>query len=194
MTPERGPAGRFRVDALAAIDAIVARGRLPLLVGGTGLYFRSLEAGIADLPAADPSVRRRLHAELDAFGSAHLHARLASVDPAAARRIHRNDPQRLVRALEVHALTGQSISELWQGRASAPLSRPIVKIIVAPAERAVLHRRLAARFEAMLERGFVKGEYLVPKPPRLRFNLPGLSPLLPLGGDPKQLGADSTIS
>ena len=152
---ERYSAGRFRVDALAAIDAIVARGRLPLLVGGTGLYFRSLEAGIADLPAADPSVRRRLHAELDAFGSAHLHARLASVDLAAARRIHRNDPQRLVRALEVHALTGQSISELWQGRASAPLSRPIVKIIVAPAERAVLHRRLAARFEAMLERGLV---------------------------------------
>ena len=152
---ERYSAGRFRVDALAAIDAIAARGRLPLLVGGTGLYFRSLEAGIADLPAADPGVRGRLHAELDAFGSAHLHERLTRVDPGAARRIHRNDPQRLVRALELHALTGQSMSELWRGRAPAPLSRPIVKIIVAPAERAVLHRRIAARFKAMLERGLV---------------------------------------
>ena len=152
---ERYSAGRFRVDALAAIDAIATRGRLPLLVGGTGLYFRSLEAGIADLPAADPAIRGKLHAELDAFGAAHLHERLTRVDPAAARRIHRNDPQRLVRALELHALTGQSMSELWRGRAPAPLSRPIVKIVVAPAERAVLHRRLAARFEAMLEHGLV---------------------------------------
>ncbi len=152
---ERYSAGRFRVDALAAIDAIATRGRLPLLVGGTGLYFRSLEAGIADLPAADPAIRGKLHAELDAYGSAHLHERLARVDPAAARRIHRNDPQRLVRALELHALTGQSMSELWRGRAPAPLSHPIVKIIVAPAERAVLHRRIAARFRTMLERGLV---------------------------------------
>ena len=152
---ERYSAARFRDDALDAIDAIAERGRLPVLVGGTGLYFRSLEKGIAALPAADPVIRRNLQTELDQHGSTHLHARLAAIDPEGAERIHRNDPQRLIRALEVHALTGQSISRLWRARALVALPHPVIKFVLVPAERGVLHGRIAARFHAMVERGLV---------------------------------------
>ncbi len=152
---ERYSAGRFRRDALAAIDAIAARGNLPVLVGGTGLYFRALEKGIAALPAADSAIRRGLQEDLDRYGSARLHARLAAVDPEGAERIHRNDPQRLVRALEVHALTGQTISRLWRAGDLVALPHPVVKIVLAPAERGMLHAWIATRFQAMLERGFV---------------------------------------
>ena len=152
---ERYSAARFRDDALDAIDAIAERGRLPVLVGGTGLYFRALEKGIAALPAADPAIRQNLQTELDQHGSTYLHERLAVVDPEGAERIHRNDPQRLIRALEVHALTGQPISRLWRARALVALPHPVIKFVVAPAERGVLHGRIASRFHAMVERGLV---------------------------------------
>ena len=152
---ERYSAARFRNDALDAIDAIARRGRLPVLVGGTGLYFRALERGIAALPAADPELRQTLQRELALKGSAHLHERLAAVDPDGAERIHRNDPQRLIRALEVHALTGQPISKLWRARALLALPHPVIKFVVSPAERGLLHRRIATRFQSMLDRGLV---------------------------------------
>lgn len=148
-------AARFRADALLAIDGIRARGRVPILVGGTGLYFRALEQGIAALPAADPAVRTELHATLARDGAAVLHARLAAVDAAAAGRIHPHDPQRLVRALEVHALTGKTMTELWASGSLPALPLPIIKIALAPADRNELHRRIAGRFLAMLERGFL---------------------------------------
>ncbi len=148
-------AAQFRLDAQAAISAIRARGRVPLLVGGTGLYFRALEQGLSDLPAADLQLRADLQQELAELGAQALHARLAAVDPRAAARIHPNDPQRLLRALEVHAVSGISQSELWERRRLAPHAGQIVKLVIAPTERALLHRRLALRFELMLERGFV---------------------------------------
>jgi tRNA dimethylallyltransferase len=152
---ERYSAARFRHDAQVAIDAIRARGRLPLLVGGTGLYFRALEYGLADLPDADPAVRAELEACLAAQGSEVLHRRLALVDPLAAARIHPNDPQRLVRALEVQQLTGQPMSSLWQGAGLAALDAPVLKLAVAPCQRGLLHARIAQRFDTMLARGLI---------------------------------------
>ncbi|MCC6706462.1 MAG: tRNA (adenosine(37)-N6)-dimethylallyltransferase MiaA [Gammaproteobacteria bacterium] len=148
-------AAQFRSDAQAVIASIRARGRVPMLVGGTGLYFRALEQGLSDLPAADPVVRARLQEELGRLGAAALHARLAGIDPRAAERIHPNDPQRLLRALEVHAVSGISQSEMWERARLAPHAGQIIKLVIAPADRALLHARLALRFNLMLERGLV---------------------------------------
>lgn len=150
-------AARFRADALREIAAVHRAGRVPLLVGGTMLYFRALERGLSALPPADPQVRARLLAEAEEVGWGALHARLARIDPGAARRIHPNDPQRIQRALEVHALTGRPLSELQAaGAPSEPLPFDVVKIHVVPAERAVLHRRIETRFHAMLRDGLLE--------------------------------------
>lgn len=148
-------AGQFRSDALREIAAIQAEGRIPLLIGGTLLYFRALERGLADLPSADPAVRARLAAEQAERGSAALHTRLMGLDPAAAARIHPQDWQRIQRALEVYELTGRPLTELCARSGNESLPFRIVKWIVAPTERAVLHERIARRFHGMLEQGFV---------------------------------------
>ncbi|MEQ8663978.1 MAG: tRNA (adenosine(37)-N6)-dimethylallyltransferase MiaA [Gammaproteobacteria bacterium] len=151
----RYSAGQFRRDAHAAIAAVRARGRVPLLVGGTGLYFRALEHGLAELPTSDPALRAALSADLARHGSIALHERLVRCDPAAAARIHPHDPQRILRALEVHAVTGRALSELWAERSPAALQPPPLKLVAAPASRALLHERIAQRFELMLARGLV---------------------------------------
>jgi tRNA dimethylallyltransferase len=148
-------AGQFRTDALREIVAIQATGCLPLLVGGTMLYFRALERGLAELPAADPVLRARLAAEWAELGSAALHARLARLDPAAAARIHPHDPQRIQRALEVYERTGRPLTELCAQPRNESLPFRIVKWVLAPAERGVLHERIERRFRLMLEQGFV---------------------------------------
>ncbi|MCB1920097.1 MAG: tRNA (adenosine(37)-N6)-dimethylallyltransferase MiaA [Candidatus Competibacteraceae bacterium] len=148
-------AGRFRSDALREIAAIHAAGHIPLLAGGTMLYFRALEQGLAELPSADPEVRARLAAELAEQGSTALHTRLTKIDPIAAARIHPHDAQRIQRVLEVYALTGQSLTELCRRSHNELLPFRIVKLVVAPADRAVLHKRIDQRFRAMLEQGFV---------------------------------------
>lgn len=147
-------AGQFRADALREIAAIQATGRTPLLVGGTMLYFRALERGLATLPSADPALRARLAAECVEQGSAALHLRLARIDPTAAARIHPHDTQRIQRALEVHELTGQSLTELWAHPRNEPLPFRIVKLILT-ADRSVLHERIKRRFLSMLEQGFI---------------------------------------
>jgi tRNA dimethylallyltransferase len=147
-------AADFRRDALAAMDAARAAGRVPLLVGGTGLYFSALERGLSELPQADPAVRARLVAEAAAVGWAALHERLARLDPLAAARIHRNDPQRIQRALEVIELTGRPLSA-QQGGVRARLPWRILKLALLP-ERALLHQRIAARFEAMVDAGLLE--------------------------------------
>jgi tRNA dimethylallyltransferase len=148
-------AGQFRSDALREIAAIQAAGQIPLLVGGTMLYFRALERGLAELPSADPAVRARLAAEMAEQGSAALHRRLAQIDHIAAARIHPHDAQRIQRALEVYELTGESLTELCGSSHNELLSFRITKLIVAPAERRILHERIEQRFRAMLEQGFV---------------------------------------
>jgi tRNA dimethylallyltransferase len=146
-------AARFRTDALTEIAAIHAAGRVPLLVGGTGLYFRALETGLSDLPAADRAVRARLAAEAALFGWERLHERLAAVDPAAAARIHPGDPQRIQRALEVWELTGRPLSSL-QAAPGEPLPYHVVKLACTPPGRDLLAERIAARLHRMLAQGF----------------------------------------
>lgn len=149
-------AARFRDDALREMADITAQGRIPLLVGGTMLYFRALLNGLSTLPSADADIRTRLEAEAEADGWASLHRRLAEVDPEAAARIHPNDPQRLQRALEVYELTGTPLSELQQSQqADQPLPYRIIKLAVAPADRTILHERIAQRYELMLQSGLV---------------------------------------
>ena len=148
-------AGQFQTDARREIAAIQAAGRVPLLVGGTMLYFHALERGLAELPSADPALRARLAVELAEQGGAALHARLARLDPAAAARIHPHDPQRIQRALEVYELTGRPLTELCAHPRDEPLPFRIVKWSVALADRRVLHERIEHRFWTMLEQGFV---------------------------------------
>jgi tRNA dimethylallyltransferase len=148
-------AAQFRDDALAAMADISAAGRIPLLVGGSMLYFRALEQGLSAMPPADPQLRERLEREARRTGTAVLHARLQAVDPQAAARIHANDPQRIQRALEVHELSGEPLSALHaRGREAALPYRPI-KVILAPRDRALMQARVERRFHAMLAAGFV---------------------------------------
>ncbi len=147
-------AARFRQDALGEIEEIISRGRIPLLVGGTMLYFRALQYGLSELPDANPEIRARLDAEAKEFGLESLHARLQQLDPVVAQRINCNDPQRIQRALEVYELTGRPLSELQQRDGKSKLPYQVVKLVRAPGERSVLHARIRQRFLRMLEQGF----------------------------------------
>lgn len=148
-------AGRFRDDARELMADITARGKVPLLVGGTMLYFKALQEGMSNLPPADAKVRARLEAEAAQHGQAYLHQRLAEVDPTAAARIHINDPQRLQRALEVFEITGKSLTELT-AESGDELPYDVTKVIVAPFDRAVLHQRIAKRYHQMVDEGFIQ--------------------------------------
>lgn len=148
-------ASRFREDALREMADITAAGRIPLLVGGTMLYYRALEQGLSRLPHADAPTRARIEAAAAELGWQAMHDKLAEVDPVAAERIHPNDPQRLSRALEVYELTGRPMSELWQENGPPALPYRLLKLAVAPTDRAELHERIARRFHLMLEQGLV---------------------------------------
>ena len=152
---DRYSAARFREDALRVIAEIHGREKIPLLVGGTGLYFRVLERGISKLPHSDPSIRQRLLDERKKHGNQYMYARLARVDRESAGRIHPNDPQRILRALEVWELTGQSMSYLYSVAQLPPINHPVAKCVVAPADRGRLRARIAARFQRMLDGGLV---------------------------------------
>ncbi|TAL56580.1 tRNA (adenosine(37)-N6)-dimethylallyltransferase MiaA [Pandoraea sp.] len=150
-------AAQFRKDALRLIEEILARGRHPVLVGGTMLYYKALTEGLNSLPAADAAIRTRLDEEAARLGWPTLHARLATVDAAAAQRLAPNDAQRIQRALEVFELTGKPLSAWLTQDRSPPRSahRRFVPIALEPSERGILHERIAARFDAMLASGFV---------------------------------------
>ena len=149
-------AARFHRDAAAAIAAIRARGRVPIVAGGTMLYFKALTEGLSALPQADPALRARLDARAAELGWPALHAELARVDPATAARLAPTDSQRIQRALEVQMLTGVALSALQGSRATPALPGPTVVVALVPADRARLHRIIAERFDAMLERGLVE--------------------------------------
>ncbi len=149
--------GEFRTQAVALMADIVARGKLPILVGGTMLYFNALTQGLAQLPPANPDIRAYLDAQLASEGNLAVHARLAKIDPKAAARIHPNDPQRVQRALEVYEITGRSLSDFFADNAQDhALPYTMQKFIVAPRDRQVLHAIIAKRFHAMLEKGFLE--------------------------------------
>ena len=145
----------FREDALQAMAAITAQGRIPLLVGGTFLYFRALEHGLSDMPAADPEIRARLEAEAQQDGWESLHTRLAGIDPVAAARIHATDPQRIQRALEVYEISGLPISQFHAEGRSGVLPYRLLKLALVPDDRALLHQRIESHFHSMLAAGFV---------------------------------------
>ncbi len=148
-------AGRFRRDALAAMDEVRARGRVPILVGGTMLYFRALLRGLAELPEANAELRAELDAAAALRGWPALHADLASVDPAAAARIQPGDSQRIQRALEVWRLTGTPLSCLQAAGAEVPQGWRFLKLGLAPASRGELHAAIERRFHDMLAAGFL---------------------------------------
>lgn len=142
---------QFRTDTLRLVADIAARGKLPLLVGGTMLYFKGLADGLDDLPGADPAVRAELEAEAQRLGWPALHARLATLDPATAARLNPNDAQRIGRALEIIRLSGQPMSALLARREKEALPFELVSFALEPNDRAVLHERIARRFDIMLE-------------------------------------------
>jgi tRNA dimethylallyltransferase len=147
-------AGQFRQDALALMSRITAAGRIPLLVGGTMLYFKALQEGLADLPVANAKVRAHLQAQVNEFGLPALHKRLQSLDPVAAERINSNDSQRLLRALEIITLTGTNQTDYWRRQQRLSLPYDIITIGIWPADRSLLHQRIEQRFHMILAAGF----------------------------------------
>ncbi len=148
-------AAQFREDALREIAIIQAKGKIPLLVGGTMLYFRTLQQGIAVMPSADAELRSKLSREGEELGWPALHSRLTRVDPVAAQRIHPQDSQRIQRALEVHALTAKSLTAWHDNQEKSSVDYAFHYLVVAPQNRAILHERIQQRFFQMLDAGFV---------------------------------------
>jgi len=148
-------AARFRDDALRLMSGITARGKIPLLVGGTMLYFRALTAGVSDLPEADEGTRKQLAAEAAARGWHAMHAELTAVDPETAARLKPGDSQRIQRALEIYRLTGSPMASLIGRRERGPFPYRILNIAMVPRDRALLHKRIALRFDDMLQLGLV---------------------------------------
>lgn len=153
---DRYSAARFRDDALHEMHRITRTGDVPLLVGGTGLYFRALERGLAEMPAADADIRAEIDAQAERDGWPALHAELARVDPESAARISPNDPQRVQRALEVYRLTGEPLSVLWQRAQETDFPYRVLKVALAPRDRTALHHRIENRFHAMMAAGLLE--------------------------------------
>jgi tRNA dimethylallyltransferase len=167
-------AAQFAADARREMQDIHARGHIPLLVGGTFLYFRALHEGLSPLPSADAAIRAQLTAEANDIGWTKMHQRLAGVDPTAAARIHPNDPQRIQRALEVYQLTGESMTSLLQRKSSSNPVYNVLKVILAPADRAILHDKIAIRFNEMIDDGLVEEVKGLYRRGDLHKNLPSI--------------------
>lgn len=146
-------AADFRRDALREIESIIAQGRIPLLVGGTMLYYKALLEGLSPLPAADPLIRQAIESEAAQIGWDALHAQLQQIDPVSAARIHPNDPQRLSRALEVYRISGKTLTELTQTKGEQ-LPYRTLQFAIAPTDRELLRQRIAERYKLMLSQGF----------------------------------------
>ena len=147
--------GQFRTRALALMDEISRRGKIPILVGGTMLYFNALLNGLAVLPEANSAIRAKLDQDLKQLGKDALYQRLAQIDPLAAARIHPNDPQRIQRALEVYEISGKPLSSFFNADQGEDLPYQKIKLIIAPPDRKILHDIIAQRFRNMLEQGFI---------------------------------------
>lgn len=149
-------AATFREDALREMADITAKGKVPLLVGGTMMYFKFLRDGAAKLPTADESVRQRLLAEGEEFGWPHMHAKLADIDPVSAERLKPRDSQRIQRALEVFEVSGKTLTQFWSEQDEQPLLYDVISFAVMPKERKTLHKRIAQRYQIMMKQGFVE--------------------------------------
>ena len=168
-------AATFRNDALKLMAEITARGRIPLLVGGTMLYFKALQGGLSQLPEADPNVRQKLDAQAAQIGWPAMHDKLAEIDPETAARLEPADAQRVQRALEVYEISGKTMTELHQSSMSDKLPYQLLKIALIPSDRSVLHDRIAIRFDDMLKQGFVdEVKRLLLKYPSLNADMPSM--------------------
>jgi tRNA dimethylallyltransferase len=147
-------AARFRTDALALMAQITARGKVPLLVGGTMMYYKALMDGLAQLPVSEPVIRGQLEQEICDHGLAAMHARLCEIDPVAGARINAADPQRITRAMEVFLLSGETLTTHWSRQQKQQLPYQVTSIGVWPPDRALLHQRIEQRYELMLQQGF----------------------------------------
>jgi tRNA dimethylallyltransferase len=175
ISPEESySAARFRSDALRVMAEITARGRIPLLAGGTMLYFKALRDGLSDLPQADAKLRRAIDEEAQRRGWPALHADLAALDPAAAARLKPADAQRIQRALEVVRLTGAPLAESIARRTEAAVPYRLIQLALQPSDRAVLHARIAQRFDAMLEAGLIDEVSALRRKYRLHAGLPSM--------------------
>jgi len=148
--------GRFRKSALQLMDEISTRGKIPILTGGTMLYFNTLFNGLASLPDANPAIRKKLDDEMAEYGKEALHLRLEKIDPESAKRIHPNDPQRIQRALEVYELSGKPISQFFREAQDDQIPFKQIKLIVAPEDRKLLHEKIARRFRLMVDSGLIE--------------------------------------
>ncbi len=148
--------GSFRKIALQLMEDISRRGKTPVLVGGTMLYFNSLFNGLASLPEANPEIRKKLSDELVAIGKEAMHARLKCIDPESALRIHPNDPQRVQRALEVYELSGKPMTQFFHEAQQQQIPYKKIKLIIAPEDRKLLHEKIAQRFRLMIEQGLIE--------------------------------------
>ena len=175
ISPEESySAARFRSDALRVMAEITARGRIPLLAGGTMLYFKALRDGLSDLPQADAELRRAIDEEAQRRGWPALHADLAALDSAAAARLKPTDAQRIQRALEVVRLTGAPLAESIARRTEAAVPYRLIQLALQPSDRAVLHARIARRFDAMLEAGLIDEVSALRRKYRLHAGLPSM--------------------
>ncbi len=175
LTPEENySAARFRADALHVMAEITARGKVPLLVGGTMLYFKALREGLSELPAADVGLRSEIEQAALEHGWPALHAQLARLDPDTAARLKPTDAQRIQRALEVVRLTGMPMSISLQARRDNPLPYRLIQLALLPSERSALHRRIAQRFEAMLAAGLIEEVEALRARYRLHAGLPAM--------------------
>ena len=166
-------AANFRTDALREMQEISAQGKIPLLVGGTMLYYKALLEGLSPLPSADDKVRSEIEAKATLIGWAGLHQELCKIDPISAQRINPNDSQRINRALEVFYLTGKTLTELTAQKGEA-LPYDILQFAIAPEQREVLHRRIEQRFHKMIELGFQQEVEKLYRRPDLNENLPSI--------------------
>ncbi|MCH8537772.1 MAG: tRNA (adenosine(37)-N6)-dimethylallyltransferase MiaA [Alkalimonas sp.] len=166
-------AADFRQDALHCIQHSLQQGRLPVLVGGTMLYFKALLEGISPLPAADPAIRATIEQQAAEQGWGALHQELSQVDPVSAARIHPNDPQRINRALEVYRITGQSLTQLTEQQGEL-LPFPVRQFAIAPSDRSELHQRIAVRYQQMLAAGFEQEVRHLKQRADLHLDLPSM--------------------
>ena len=167
-------AARFQHDANQLIENILNKNKIPILVGGTGLYFRALEQGLAELPDANYRIRNQLEQDAKEVGWPAMHERLKQIDRESAKRIDANDPQRIQRALEVYEITGSTMSALLAAGRAKAITYPVTKILLMPVDRAKLHEQIKQRFHAMLDNGLVNEVELLYQRGDLSLTMPSM--------------------
>jgi len=167
-------ASNFCTDAKALMQTSIDNNRIPLLAGGTMLYYNALQHGLSELPQADPKIRAKIQSLANEKGWQHVHDLLTEVDPISAERIHPNDPQRINRAYEVYLLTGKTMTQWYELDQGQKLKYDTLKIIISPNDRSVLHERIALRFKLMLEQGFLDEIQTLMDKPKNHRDLPSM--------------------